>query len=264
MKEKNRLKLDVSTVANPHGNPTFGLGRDIYNVPSTDNLWKKPYLGSSNKEKKVSYTSSHVESKMWVPGSPSYQSVSNWSALKTKNGKMDKAAKMTFIKTIFANSKVKEKCSPGVGAYEIEKQWKNNSQFTNTLKVNYKQTHPREMFPGDITAEKAHVPPANKYESVALERYKPRTVNHAISKTVLDRFGPAVKNAKPAPTTYEFTRREEFYNTKKGKMRIGTEKRVSFIERRIKADFSPGIGHYKDKEKGLDRIHKSPSPRRRL
>lgn len=264
MMEKKKNKLDVSTVANPHGNPTFGLGRDIYNVPSTDNLWKKPYLGSSAKEKNVNYTTRHVERKMWVPGSPSYQTLSNWSALKAPNGKIDKATKMTFINTIFAHSKVKEKSSPGVGSYEIDKQWKNHSKFTNTLRVNYKLTNPRETFPSNITAEKAHVPAANKYDTVAFERYKERSINPTISKTVLDRFGPAVKNAKPAPTTYESTRKEEFYNTRKGKMRIGTEKRVSFIERRIKADFSPGIGHYKDKEKGLDYIHKSPSPRKRL
>ena len=77
--DQRRLKLDVSTVANPHGNPTFGLGKSVYNVPSTDNLWRKPHFGTASKEKNVTYTTRYVDKKRWVPGSPSYQTLSNWS-----------------------------------------------------------------------------------------------------------------------------------------------------------------------------------------
>lgn len=50
--------------------------------------------------------------------------IGDWSKNFIKSSKIDRAPRNTFTDQIFKNGDKKERSSPGVGKYDVDKQWK--------------------------------------------------------------------------------------------------------------------------------------------
>jgi hypothetical protein len=139
-----------------------------------------------------------------VPGPDKYKTqIGEWSQLKQHGGKFNKEPKNMYTEQIIHMSKSKEKSSPGVGKYEVARQWKNSSTIDcNNFKTAYKTMDPRLTFPSGMIAEKAIVPAPNKYTSIDLDRIKTSTVHHTISKSHMPRFKKDERTLAPSPSSY--------------------------------------------------------------
>ena len=103
--------------------------------------------GNGNKFDTLTFCENIQKQKNWVPGSPAYNiEVGDWTKYHIDKGKMDKQNKNTFIQNIYKKSEKKETSVPGVGRYEIDKQWKNSSKVSLS-KTSYKNTEIKHTFP---------------------------------------------------------------------------------------------------------------------
>jgi len=132
-------------------------------MPSTETLWKKPQFGTLNKEKHLSFCEGIAKKKQWVPGSNKYiTEVGDWSRNFIEKGKMDKAQKNTFTEEIFKKALKKEKTTPGVGKYNIDRQWKNSSLIVKS-DTSYLTKEIKSTFPANEIAIQGHLPASNAY-----------------------------------------------------------------------------------------------------
>lgn len=240
------------------------FGIESYTLPSTENLWKKPQFGTANKEKSKTFCQTISEAKKWVPGSPQYPvEIGEWSKQHIEKGVMDKGPKNMYTEQIFKNAQHKEKSSPGVGKYEIERQWKNSSLIVES-KTSYVKKDTKYTFPAEDIALKSIIPAPCTYRAIDLERIKRSSIKNTISKTSLPRFKPIEKTMAPSPSSYNTTQVDEFFQKTRQKHKFGTQQRTSFVGKIYQTkNRSPGAGQYKLVEAAYQKLSKSPSPRRR-
>lgn len=240
------------------------FGIESYTLPSTENLWKKPQFGTSNKEKQKTFCQTISDARLWVPGSPQYKTeIGDWSKMRIEKGVMDKAPKNMYTEQIFHQAKRKETCSPGVGKYEIDRQWKNSSLIVEN-KTSYVKKDTKYTFPAEDIALKSIIPAPSHYKAIDLERYKPSSIKNTISKTSLPRFMPSERTMAPSPSSYNTTQVDEYFKKTKYNHKFGTQERTSFVSKILQQkNKSPGAGHYKLVEAAYSKLSKSPSPRKR-
>ena len=222
----------------------FGIG--LYSCPSNEMLMKKVPFGPSKREKSLSYCENIMKKKAWVPGPTNYTAYNNdWSKMRhEKSGAFLKDKKITCTEEIFVKGKTKEKTSPGVGKYEIEKSWKNSS-LKPAHKTTYKYKDKKISFTQENINMYGHLPAANKYDAINLEKYKTSTHTFKISTTDMPRFKKVEKTLAPSPSSYNTAQALDSTQNKsisKSKFTFNKTKRISFLEEKVKRNTSPGAG----------------------
>ena len=246
--------------------PAFGF--EGYNPKPTH----KDLIASTShkqpKQKRTTFAEEIGIQKGFVPPSTKYQTELDWAKNpSTRTGKFFTTKRYTIAGEIEKRSKKPEKTSPGPVAYQFEdakdRVLSRSPSAVKQLEQRITFTHEREWFaqqtPGysHTKVEPVSLDTRNNLQGFALliKEEKPRV--QMIHKGG-DRFEKE-KELSPSPTSYNTLSSFQFTASPRGKLILGKDKRVSFVDSLPKMNISPGPAKHSFEPKVLNKLTMSPS-----
>lgn len=241
-------QLPVKTVAGIEAERVFGF--DHYEVPAVDHKWNTTGFSSCKYVEKC-FTDQKAKAFQWVPPSK-YVAHDDWKVLQNKGsdkrGKFGKYKKETFTEEVFKY----EKSRPSPHAYPT---FKLKEKYVHG---NYKQNDTTINFTLEHKWQAAQTPSANYDNRYGLVR------RALFEKKIYPAKEPPswriAKEDGPAPGLYDVIKCEA--DTQKRRTQGPPKRdqlRVIFTDTEAKRrKYVPGMGHYKELDKGLNAISKRP------
>lgn len=144
-----------------------------------------------------------------------------------------------------------------MGNYKEDQKWVHKSKHSRTLGT-YTVKDSRVTLYDEKIHHSMQVPASNRYTKPDLEKLKERSPKAKIYKSNYPRFKPDVKNAKPAPTSYNAATIQNKLKMSSTCYSIKKAKRVSYFDDKVRQNVSPGAGQYKLVEAAYSKLSVSP------